>query len=114
MTDPSSGRGGQVLLSALAPFVSMLLEGRTPAAICSQFYGANLIALAKKGGGVQPITVGCTLRRLTTKVDGDKVMDKMAELLSPRQLGYGIRRGDEATFHACRLYCRIYNQVKLS
>ena len=28
----------------------------------------------------------------------------MAELLAPKQLGYGVRRGAEAAVHAARLY----------
>ena len=28
------------------------------------FFGASVIALNKKDGGVRPIAVGCTLRRL--------------------------------------------------
>ena len=32
---------------------------------------------------VQPITVGCTLRRLVVKVAGRKVVDEMAVLLAP-------------------------------
>ena len=54
------------------------------------------------GGGVRPIAVGCTLRRLVAKIAGQLVVDEMAELLSPRQLGYGVRGGAEAAVHACR------------
>ena len=70
----------------------------------SFFFGANLIALQKKDGGVRPIAVGCTLRRLVAKVAGGKVMDAMGSLLAPRQLGYGVKGGAEATVHAARTY----------
>ena len=62
------------------------------------------VALEKPGGGVRPIAVGCTLRRLVAKIAGQLVVDEMAELLSPRQLGYGVRGGAEAAVHACRKY----------
>ena len=68
------------------------------------FFGANLTALHRKGGGVRPIAVGCTLRQLVAKVAVLKVRDEMSALLSPRQLGYGITNGAEAAVHAARLY----------
>ncbi len=40
--------------------------------------------------------MGCTLRRLVTKVAGFRVRDEMGALLAPRQLGYGVRGGVEA------------------
>ena len=59
---------------------------------------------ALKEGGIRPIAVSCTLRRLAAKVAGFRVRDKMAALLAPRQLGYGVRGGAEAAVHAARLY----------
>ena len=47
----------------------------------------------KKGGGIRPIAVGCTLRRLAAKVASGKVIVEMATLLSPGQLGYGVSKG---------------------
>ena len=44
----------------------------------------NFTALQKKDGGVRPIAVGCTLRRLVAKLAGRKIMDEMGELLAPR------------------------------
>ena len=41
-------------------------------------FGASLIALEKKGGGIRPIAVGCTLRRLVAKVASGKMMVEMA------------------------------------
>ena len=70
------------------------------------FFGASLVALRKKAGGVRPIAVGCTLRRLVAKVASGMVRDLMAHLLSPRQLGYGVRGGAEAAVHATRVFCR--------
>ena len=52
--------------------------------------------MEKKGGGIRPIAIGCTLRRLAAKVAGNKVLNEMAALLSPCQLGYGVGKGAEA------------------
>ena len=67
------------------------------------FFGATLLAL-EKDGGVRPIAVGCILRRLVAKCAGNRIMQAMAELLRPKQLGYGIPRGAEAAVHAARIY----------
>ncbi len=53
------------------------------------------MALQKKCGGIRPIAVGCTLRRLVAKVAGFSVVGDMAALLAPHQLGYGVRGGAE-------------------
>ena len=93
-----------VFLPALAFFVQLVLEGRTPTSIRPFFFGANLTALLKKQGGVRPISVSCTLRRLVAKVAGSKVMEEMGDLLAPQQLGFGVKGGAEAAVHALRLY----------
>ena len=87
---------GRILISALARFVTLVLQGKTPPSICLIFFGASLIALAKKDGEVRPIVMGCTLCHLAAKVASLKVRDDMAALLAPHQLGHGMRGGAEA------------------
>ena len=99
-----AGGGCEALLRALVPFIELVLSGNTPVSIRPFFFGANLIALQKKDGGIWPIAVGCTLRRLAAKVAGMKVVDQMATLLAPRQLGYGVRNGAVAAVHGARMY----------
>ena len=53
---------------------------------------------------MRPIAVGCTLLRLVAKIAGKLVVGAVAELLSPRQLGYGVNGGVEAAVHASRKY----------
>ena len=50
------------------------------------FFGATLTALNKKDGGVRPIAVGCTLRRLVAKCAGARIMTAMGAHLAPHQL----------------------------
>ena len=66
LTGPTAGDGTASLLTGLIGIMVLILEGRTPPAICPLFFGANLTALSKKGGG-RPIAVGCTLKRLASK-----------------------------------------------
>ena len=110
MIRPTTIDGGAALTSALARFVNLVLEGKTPLTIHPFFLGASLTALTKKEGGVRPIAVGCTLCRFIAKVAGSKVRDEMIDLLAPRQLGYCVRGGTEAAVHAARLYVQDLEQ----
>ena len=92
------------LLPALVSFVQLVLEGRTPLSIRPFFFSANLTALRKKDGGIRPIAVSCTLRRLVAKIAAGKVREELTPLLAPRQLGFGIKGGAEAAVHAARMY----------
>lgn len=68
------------------------------------FFGASLITLTKKGGGMRPIAVGNTLRRLSAKCAGNSVKQAMASLLAPHQLGFGIPLGGRAAVYASHQY----------
>ena len=58
-----SGDGDSPFLQSLASFCALVLEGRVPVD-----FGTTLVALEKRSGGVRPIAVGCTLRRLVDKI----------------------------------------------
>ena len=103
--------GVQVLLAALSRFVSLVIHGRVPDFARHLFFGARLTALSKEDGGVRPIAVGLTLRRLVAKVAGYHVRDEMSDLLAPRQLGYGVKGGAEAAVHAARSYVNLDSQL---
>ena len=99
----AAGEGSRFLQS-LASFCTLVMEGRVPDEVRPFFFGASLVALEKSSGGVRPIAVGCSLRRLVAKIAGQMVVEDMAALLSPKQLGYGDRGGAEAAVHAARRY----------
>jgi hypothetical protein len=99
---PSSGESGQLLLGALVGLVTLILVGRTPDILRPLFFGANLIAL-KKCGGIRPIAVGCTLRRMASKCASEHALKSIPQMLSPVQLGFGVPRGAEAAVHATRI-----------
>jgi len=56
------------LLSVVTDFVNLTLSGGLPLAVGPAFFGGRLHALAKKDGGLRPIAVGMSLRRLVAKV----------------------------------------------
>jgi hypothetical protein len=101
---PSAGDGGVLLLKALTSLICLMLEGRTPKAIRPLLFGANLIALKKKGGGVRPIAIGNTIRRLASKCACLHALKSCPDILAPHQLGFGVPGGAEAAVHASRIY----------
>ena len=80
MISRSAGESGHLLLKALTFFVNFVLSGTVLKSVRHFFFGANLVALNKKDGGVHPIAVGSTLRRLVAKFASLLVRDEMAEL----------------------------------
>ncbi|GAV09740.1 hypothetical protein RvY_19228 [Ramazzottius varieornatus] len=81
-----------------------MLLGRIPDAICGVLYGASLTALKKKDGGLRPVAVGNTLRRLAGKIVVKRVGRVLEEQVRPEQVGCGTRGGAEAAVHAVRCF----------
>ena len=98
----SMSETGRGLLTTLRDFSTHVADGQVPLNIRKVFFGASLCALTKEGGGVRPIAVGMTLRRMTTKTLIKPGSDVIGEYLGPHQLGYGTKGGCEAAVHAAR------------
>ncbi|MDA8003073.1 MAG: reverse transcriptase domain-containing protein, partial [Alphaproteobacteria bacterium] len=105
----SAERGGRELLRALTSFVNLVLDGKTPPSARPFFFGATLIPLGKKGGGIRPIAVGHTLRRLVAKCASSVILPSLGNLLAPLQLGCGTPMGCEAMVHAARQF--VHNLI---
>lgn len=82
----------------------MLLAGNCHPYIVPILFGGRLISLDKKCGGVRPIVVGSTFRRLAAKCASYYAASKLAPILGPRQLGVGISGGCEAAIHSARRF----------
>ena len=104
MVGGQTAAAGQQLLSRLTDFTNIVLSGHVPNVIRPVLCGASLCALRKKDGGLRPIAVGNTLRRLVAKVACSAVRDRVTERLAPLQLGFGVKQGAEAAAHAARCY----------
>ena len=102
MTAAAAEEGGSVLFIALTDLSKHILKGNCPTSICPFFFGATLIALKKREGGIRPIAVGCTLHRLASKVASRHVSDSMGSFLCPYQLGL-------ASFMGQRLWFMLWN-----
>ena len=92
------------LLLAITDFINLVLAGKTPEAVRPILFGGALTALQKNSGGVRPIAVGYTWRRLAGKVACRRVSERAASILAPRQLGFAVPGGAEAAVHATRRY----------
>ena len=58
----------------------------------------------KKSGGIRPIAVGFTLRRLVSKCANTHAIDRLSTFFSPIQLVVGTPGGCEAAVHAARRF----------
>ena len=95
LKDAFSGEHSDEVREQLAALVNLLARGEAPASIAECLAGATLIALEKKDGGVRPIAVGDTLRRLVGKCLCEQVKAKALAHLWPLQIGVATRLGAE-------------------
>jgi Reverse transcriptase (RNA-dependent DNA polymerase) len=95
---------GPDLITQLTAFTNMVLAGGCPATVAPVFFGGRLIALNKKDGGIRPIVVGLTLRRLASRCANTMGTSRLATYFNPIQLGVGTSGGCEAAVHAARRY----------
>ena len=74
-----TAEAGTRLLTALTALTNLALSGRLPKCSTSAFYGASLIALRKKDGGLRPIAVGSAYHRITPKVATKAVSEQVGD-----------------------------------
>ena len=58
----------------------------------------------KEGGGIRPITVGQTLRRLAARYVSSCIAGPLGSFLALHQLGFGIALSCEAAAHAAQRF----------
>ena len=82
LTVESQGQSGVDFLEAIAKFLNkIILRGDIPVEVQPSFYGALLLALSKPEGGVRPIAVVNTLRRLVSKTIMQKIVKFFISLI---------------------------------
>ena len=92
----------QAALDAVTRLVNVALAGRLPPDSAEFLASAPVVPIAKRDGGIRPIAVGETWRRLTSKCAAKMVVSSMSEHMRPIQLGVGIKNGAEAIIHAAQ------------
>ena len=105
MTGEVLGQDSERLLDSLLTLLNeIIFPGKIPPTICPIFFGANLMALAKPDGGVRPIAMGMTIRRLASKCIMNEVYSFCAQEFRPFQVGVGTPKGAEVAVHALRMF----------
>ena len=88
-----TGDAGSRLLFNLTTFINTILTGSVPRSILPAFAGATLSAFNKKDGGIRPIAVGDTLRRLAAKCATRSIQDKFSGIFGPSQPSFDTPGG---------------------
>jgi hypothetical protein len=97
---------GTQLQVGLAGAVADIARGDVPADARPFLFGARLVALVKKQGGVRPIACGDVFRRLAGKWLCAKVRREASTFFgSLQQAGVCVERGAEGLVHTVRRWC---------
>ena len=82
--------------------MNVILEGKASFELRPLFFGAKLIALKKLDGGLRPIAVGNTFRRLSAKCAEYHVFKSRQARYRSRQAGVGTKKSAELASHVFR------------
>jgi len=100
----AESNSNESLLENITEFVIIILEGKTPLRVHPILFGGSLKALRTVGGGLHLIAVGYYWRRLVGKVACRQISSDCADILAPKQLGFGVQGGAEIGVHATRRF----------
>ena len=95
LTAKSNGQTGLNFLRALTSLVNVIIEGKVPFELRPYFFVAKLIALKKHDGGLRPIAVGNTFRRLSAKCAEYHVFEARQARYGNRRVGVGTKKVDK-------------------
>jgi len=95
---------GSDFLAELTLFVNSVLADSCPQDIAPYFFGGRILALSKSSGGIRPIAVRLTLRRLACKCASSFGSKRLVLSFHPRQLGVGVAGGCEEAIHSARRF----------
>ena len=79
--------------------MNVIPEGKVLFELRTYFFGAKIIALKKPDGGLRPIVIGNTFRRLSAKCAGYHVFESREARYGNRQVGVGTKRVAELASH---------------
>ena len=91
-------------LSRLSNFFYAVINQDIPSSIRSIFFGARLLALNKKCGGIRPIAIGNCLRRMAAKLINKYANRFFKSHFLPFQFGAGAKCGTEYVIHSTRSF----------
>ena len=94
-------------LSILSDFMNIIISGKVPKEIRPIFFAARLIALNKKDGGIRPIAVSNSFRRMASKLVAKIGAQTLASFFNDTQFGIGVRSGCEVAVHLTRQFTEL-------
>jgi len=100
-------------LAILTQFVNFVVSGGVPPFLRPLFFAARLIALNKKDGGIRPIAISHSLRRLTSKVVARAGAKQLPSNFKDAQFGIGVRSGCEIAVHHTRQFFEENNNSSI-
>ena len=92
LTAKTNAQTGPNFLKTLTNLVNVTLQGKVPFELRPYFFGAILIAPKKLDGGLRPIAVDITFRRLCAKCAGYHVFESRQSKYRSRQVGEGTKK----------------------
>jgi hypothetical protein len=93
---------GDAALATLTRLTNHMVAGLAPRELAPFIAGAPLMALVKQGGGLRPIAIGETIRRLVSKCCCEATSEDAKIFFGPLQVGVSTEGGAEAAVHAAR------------
>ena len=76
LVSKSNGSAGRNFLISLTKLINLIRDGKITKPLRTFFFGAKLIALIKIDGGLRPIAIDNTLRRIASKCAGSKALSE--------------------------------------
>jgi len=93
---------GADALTSLTNLANHMVAGLAPRELAPFIAGAPLMALVKAGGGLRPIAIGETIRRLVSNCCCEATTEEAKVIFGPLQVGVATQGGAEASVHAVR------------
>jgi hypothetical protein len=87
-----------------------MVAGLAPRELSPFIAGAPLMALVKQGGGLRPIAIGETIRRLVSKCCCEATTEDAKIIFGPLQVGVATQGGAEAAVHAARQLAKEFGE----
>ena len=112
LVSKSNGSAGLIFLKSLTKLINIIGDGKIPKHLRPFFFGAKLIALIKIDGGLRPIAISNTLRRIASKCAGSNALSERQNFFGNVQVGCGTKRGAEIAAHSFRNLIEPVNNPK--
>src|SRR4051794_26020724 len=94
----------------LAQLLADIIDGRLPEEAKQYLLSSHLIPLPKDDNRIRPISIGEIFYRVAAYIAIDSISEVIGTVLSPIQLGVGIKGGIERAIHKIRhLLTRMHN-----